>query len=231
VRVSVIIPVWNEESSLPALLARLHGVEVLVVDGGSTDRSVEVARRFGATVITSEPGRGRQLHAGASKATGDVLWFLHADSLPSPRAIGEIARLLGDPSIPGGYFSVVFDGDSRASRFLTGLYPKLRHLGLVYGDSGFFVRRGVYEEVGGFHPHPLFEDVDFARRLRPFGGLRKLDCVLVTSGRRWEKSSFPKTFARWTLLQLGYWAGVPPTVLSQFYRPVRERASARSATV
>jgi rSAM/selenodomain-associated transferase 2 len=230
VRISVIIPVWNEEIALPALLARLHGVEIIVVDGGSTDRTTEVARSFGATVISSEPGRGRQLHAGALQASGDVLWFLHADSLPSPRAVSEIIRLLQNPSIPGGYFSLVFHGETRASRFLTSLYPKLRYLGLIYGDSGFFVRRNIYHQAGGFQPYPLFEDVEFARRIQPFGGLRKLDCVLVTSARRWEQTGFPRTFARWTLLQLGYWAGIPPRTLAEFYKPVRERASARSAT-
>ena len=231
-KISVIVPALNEEQTIGALLGRLPGIEVIVVDGGSTDRTVEVAGAHGALVCRSMRGRGAQMDAGARVASGHVLWFLHADSLPTPQAIEEIQHALADPDVAGGYFRLCFHGNSRGASFLNGLYPKLRYLGLVYGDSGFFVRREAYEAVGGFRPYPLFEDVDFYRRMRALGGLRRIDCVLVTSARRWEGRSFEATFARWTLFQLLYWCGVSPEVLGRRYSPIRgEPKSARTASV
>jgi GT2 family glycosyltransferase len=116
---------------------------------------------------------------------------------------------------------VRFDGGRRAARFLTWLYPRLRGFGLVYGDSAIFVRRKVYEDVGGFRAYPIFEDVDLVRRLKKRGRFAHLPDVVVTSARRFEGRSFALTFARWSLLQALYWAGVPPRTLARFYAPVR----------
>ena len=107
------------------------------------------------------------------------------------------------------------------ARLLTWIYPRLRWLGLSYGDSGVFVRRSVYLQVGGFRHVPLFEDLDFIRRLRRCGRFVHVDCALVTSSRRFQDRSFARTFARWTLLQALYCAGVSPAFLAKHYKPTR----------
>ncbi len=229
--VSVIIPTLNEADSLGATLDALARLsekpEVIVVDGGSHDCTLEIARERDVRLITSaECGRGTQMHAGATLAQGDALWFLHADTHPPPDSIARMLEALGDEAVVGGNFEIRFDGTRRAARFLTWLYPQLRRLGLCYGDSAIFVRRTAYERVGGFQPFPIFEDVDLVRRLRQVGRFVHLPARVTTSARRFEGRSFALTFARWSLLQVLYWAGVHPRTLSRFYAPVRHARAA-----
>src|SRR5205814_4864807 len=120
------------------------------------------------------------------------------------------------------------DGNGRAARLLTWLYPRLRLLGLCYGDSAFFVRRAAYEGIGGFRPHPVFEDLDLVRRLRRRGHFVRVADRVVTSSRRFEGRSFALTFARWASLQALYWLGVPPHRLAGFYAHVREAAKPKT---
>ena len=148
---SIIIPTLNEARSisqtLDAVMSLRGGVEVIVVDGGSFDGTVEVVRGRNVTLITSERGRGAQMHAGACAARGRALWFLHADTRAAPDSGEQIVEALCDPKVVAGNFSVRFDGTRRAARFLTWLYPRLRRLGLAYGDSAIFVRRGAEGET------------------------------------------------------------------------------------
>ncbi len=223
---SIIIPTLNEGRSLGATLeaiGRVRGrVETIIVDGGSSDETLEIAARSGARVIRSAKGRGLQMHGGASAARGEALWFVHADTLVPPEGAERIAEALAQGSgVVGGNFNIRFDGERRAARFLTWLYPQLRRLGLCYGDSAIFVRADAYREVGGFKPFPLFEDVDLVRRLRSRGRLVHLPTAVLTSSRRFEGRSFALTFARWAILQGLYWAGVPPRTLNRLYAPVR----------
>lgn len=226
--VSIIIPTLNEAHSLGATLQALtrlqRHIELIIVDGGSADGTQEIARGHDdrARIINSVRGRGAQMHAGATLARGQVLWFLHADTLPPPDAVEHMLDALRrDAKIVGGNFEISFDGTRRAARFMTWLYPQLRKLGLYYGDSAIFVRRDVYREVGGFKPFPIFEDLDLVRRLKTRGRLVHLRVQVVTSSRRFEGRSFVFTFARWSFLQLLYWLGVHPHTLSQLYAPVR----------
>jgi GT2 family glycosyltransferase len=161
------------------------------------------------------------MHAGACAARGRVLWFVHADTRPSVGCAARIEEASRDPSVVAGNFDVFFDGDTRAARFLTWLYPRLRRLGLRYGDSAIFVRREAYERVGGFRAFPVFEDLDLMRRLRKAGRVAHLPAVVTTSSRRFEGRSFLLTFARWSLLQMLYWLGVSPHTLGRLYAPVR----------
>lgn len=230
--ISVIIPTLDEAHSLGATLQALSRlstqrgrIEVLVVDGGSTDETREIARGHGASVLASARGRGAQMHAGARAARGTIaLWFIHADTIPPPDADALILDALRrDARIVGGNFAVSFDGTRRAARFLTWLYPQLRKLGLYYGDSAIFVRASVYRAVGGFQPFPIFEDLDLVRRIKRRGRLVHLPARVVTSSRRFEGRSFAFTFARWSFLQALYWLGVHPHTLSRLYAPVRRR--------
>ena len=224
-QLSVIIPALDEARIIGAALdaaARVRGrLETIVVDGGSADATAEVARGRGARVVTSRRGRGAQMHAGALAARGEVFWFLHADTLAPPDAAERIAEALRDPRAVAGNFRVRFDGTRRAARFLTWLYPRLRLLGLAYGDSGYFVRRAAYERAGGFKPFPIFEDLDLLRALWRQGRFVQADSFVVTSSRRFEGRSFALTFARWSLLQTLYWLGVSPHRLARLYRHVR----------
>jgi len=224
--VSIIIPTLNEAHLLGATLQALThlqgGIELIIVDGGSADGTQEIARTHGARIINSARGRGTQMHAGASAARGETLWFLHADTLPPPRAVVYILDALRrDAKIVGGNFEISFNGTRRAAHFMTWLYPQLRKLGLYYGDSAIFVRSKIYREVGGFKPFPIFEDLDLVRRLKRRGRLIHLPARVVTSSRRFEGRSFAFTFARWSFLQMLYWLGVHPRTLSRLYAPVR----------
>ncbi len=222
---SIIIPTFDEEEPIRVTLEALGCMpgdsEVIVVDGGSRDRTAEVARSRDAVVLTCERGRGRQMHAGACAARGEVFWFLHADTLPPADAARRVAEALGDPAVVGGNFQITFDGRSRPARFLHWLYPKLRLLGLAYGDSAFFVRRSAYVRVGGFRPYPIFEDLDLLRRLRRVGRFVLVRSAVVTSSRNFEDRAFTPVFVRWVLLQVLYWLGVSPERLGRHYGRVR----------
>jgi rSAM/selenodomain-associated transferase 2 len=226
--ISIIIPALNEARSIGATLeaaARVRGcVETIVVDGGSADETAEIARTHGARVIISSArGRGAQMHAGLREARGEVLWFLHADTLAPEDAAERIASALEDARAVGGNFRIRFDGERRAARFLTWLYPQLRRLGLAYGDSAIFVRREAYARAGGFKAFPIFEDLDLLRTLWKQGRFVQADAFVVTSSRRFESRSFALIFARWSLLQGLYWLGISPHTLGRLYAPVRVR--------
>ena len=228
-RISIIVPALNEAAGIAEILSALRQLdgekEIILVDGGSTDDTRTLAAAGGATVITAPRGRGTQQHAGALQATGDVLWFVHADTVPPPHALTEILRHLEDPSVAAGNFGLLFDGPSRAARQLTAVYPFLRMIGLCYGDSGIFVRRAVYDAIGGFRPLALFEDLDLLRRLRKSGRFVHLPSRIRTSSRRFEQRNFAVMWMQWTALQILYWCGVSPDWLARWYRHVRSQAS------
>ncbi len=224
--VTIIIPALNEEESIASTIRALQSLdgpkEIIVVDGGSADQTIEIARSCGVQVLQAPPGRGRQMRAGATIAQGDILWFVHADTLAPACALASIRAALVDSSVVGGNLGVIFDGSSRAARRMTAIYPWLRALGLCYGDSGIFVRREAYQQIGGFRPVALFEDLDFLRRLRGAGRFLHLEPCMVTSSRRFEQRNFASMWAQWTALQVLYWCGVPPDTLARYYRHARK---------
>jgi rSAM/selenodomain-associated transferase 2 len=229
VRISIIVPTLNEQECIAETLRNLQQLEgekeIIVVDGGSSDQTKSLVCAQGVEVLTSPPGRGVQLHAGALKASGDVLWFVHADSTPPAHALNEIRNQLENPLIVGGNFGLVFDGPSRAARKLTAIYPMLRILGLCYGDSGIFIRREAYDRIGGFRALALFEDLDLLRRLRRAGRFVHLPCKMLTSSRRFEERNFALIWLHWTALQVLYWCGISPNWLARWYRHVRQSVS------
>jgi rSAM/selenodomain-associated transferase 2 len=218
--ISVIIPVLNEAANLPALLKALGEssarCEVIVVDGGSMDPSVEIATACGARVLRTRPGRGHQLRIGADASAGDGLLFLHADSVFPARGLDALDQLLdSDPEMVGGCFRLVFDGNDRFSRWLTGFYGWLRRRGLYYGDSGIFVRRVVYDAVGGIQPIALMEDFNLVVRLERSG---RTGCIaeppLITSSRRFRGRHPVAIVAGWLRIHLLCALGVAPDRLA-----------------
>jgi GT2 family glycosyltransferase len=164
------------------------------------------------------------MHSGAQAARGQTLLFLHADTIVPNDLLERLNEALSrDETALGGNCDIRFEGTSRAASFMTWLYPKLGNLGLCYGDSGIFVRASIYKEIGGFNSFPLFEDLDFIKRLKKRGRIIHLPIELVTSARRFEERRFPFTFARWSILQALYWIGVSPRTLSKLYAPVRKQ--------
>jgi rSAM/selenodomain-associated transferase 2 len=193
--------------------------EILVVDGGSHDETVQRARAAGATVLVSKPGRARQMNSGASRATGNVLLFLHADTLLPRGYPSFMADALRNRGIAGGAYRFAIAGEFTGKGLVewsTNLRSRWRQM--PYGDQGLFMRRALFEELGGFAALPILEDYELVRRLRRHGRILTLSQPAVTSGRRWRRLGFVRT----TLINqgtiLGYRLGWPIERLALLYR-------------
>jgi rSAM/selenodomain-associated transferase 2 len=231
--ISVVIPTLNEAASLPGLLRSLDRqegggpCETIVADGGSRDETLAVATDQGVKIVRSAPGRGRQLHDGAKQAEGDILLFLHADSVFPRGGLRKIEDTLRSPQIVGGNFRLLFAGDDGFSRWLDGFYAWIRERGFYYGDSGLFVRRRVYQALGGIRPIALMEDYDFARRLERYGETCCIqDPPLVTSSRRFEGRHPAGIVWGWLKIHALFHLGVSPERLARIYDSERRRQSA-----
>jgi rSAM/selenodomain-associated transferase 2 len=224
-RISIIIPALDEAEliavTVGATLQLAGSPQVIVVDGGSRDATAALAAQAGAIVIRAPQGRGPQMHAGALAASGEVFWFLHADTLPPDDALQHMARALLDRRTVGGNFEIRFGGELMSARFLTRVYRHLARMGLRYGDSAYFVRRDAYFAAGGFRDYPIFEDLDLLARLQRLGRFVRVSGIVTSSSRRFEGRLFALVFLRWTAMQILYWLGVPPRSLGKLYRHVR----------
>jgi rSAM/selenodomain-associated transferase 2 len=217
-KLSVIIPTLNEAANLCGLLERLAdspGIfEVVVADGGSTDGTRDLCGT--ATLVLSEPGRGMQLRAGASVATGDVLLFLHADVMP-PRDLATQIYSALDTGFVGGNFRLKYPEGGFLGLWLESLAPLYRRMGRYYGDSGIFVRRDVYEACGGFPHVPIMEDIIFVERMEQTGQTAYLPGPMESSTRRFKGRAI-RTLLLWGVMQLLFTLGVGPWRLAKLYR-------------
>lgn len=228
--ISVVIPTLNEAANIGRLVRALRAqgpaCEIIVADGDSADDTVAVARGAGADdVILAPRGRGQQLAAGAGRAGGDILWFLHADTIVPPNALAALdSAMANDPVCPGGNFRLLFDGDDGFSRWLDGFYAWLRRRGFYYGDSGIFVRGAVLQALGGIRPIALMEDHDLVRRLERIG---RTICIaeppLLTSSRRFAGRPPARIIAGWVGIHLAYHCGIAPARLATLYDSERNR--------
>ena len=220
---SIVIPVLSEAPRLPALLAGLapfrDEAEVIVVDGGSPDESAEAARAAGwARVLAAQQGRARQMNAGAAAAAGGVLLFLHADVALPPTALEQIRTALADPDVVGGRFDVRLDSPRPIYRAVETLMNlRSRWTGIWTGDQAIFVRRAVFERLGGFPDIPLMEDVEFSRRLRRAGRRACLRSRVTASARKWEREGAARTILLMWGLRFLYLVGVSPARLHRWY--------------
>ena len=218
---SVIIPALNESAQIQAAIQSARKglpLEVIVVDGGSRDETVQVASRAGATVIRAPRGRAVQMNAGAGISQGSHLLFLHADTLLPDGYPVHIRRILND-SVAGGAFrfgiAQPFSGRGLVE-WMTNF--RARHLQMPYGDQAIFIRRQDFIEMGGYKPMPIMEDYDFIRRLGRKGRIVIADAAALTSGRRWLWLGAIRTTLINQLVITGYHCGVAPEKLAMFYR-------------
>jgi rSAM/selenodomain-associated transferase 2 len=224
--ISVVIPTLDEEHLLPAALdsVRRDAAEVLVVDGGSRDRTRTIAAGAGARVVECCRGRGAQLDRGAREARGEWIVFLHADTRLEEGWRASILGLGGE--VVGGAFRYALDTPRRARRYAEwAVALRCRLLGLPFGDQAIFCRRRAYEEAGGFPREPLFEDVTLVLRLRRLGPTVLLPKAAVTSARRWETDGAAFTTVRNNALLLMFLAGISPTRLARLYGATPLRAT------
>ena len=223
-KISVIIPSLNEELMIErALQSVLHQgceLEIIVVDGGSRDRTVSIARKY-AMVIHGPRGRAKQMNIGASHSSGDVLVFLHADTQLTPGYAPAVLEALRNPAVVGGCAPLRFD----SSHSLLSLYSRLSMAKIWlfhYGDCAIFVRRNVFEMLGGFRDLPILEDIDFLRMMRRHGSAVLLDVPVLTSARRFLKKGIFLSQVLNVLLVISFLIGVPPEHLARWYPDVRE---------
>lgn len=224
-RISVIIPILNEAKNIMATLQALLPLgpsELFIVDGGSSDGTRAICRQFGVEVLTAPRGRAAQMNYGARRATGDVLLFLHADTRLPPTAFNDIRDALSDPRFVGGRFDIQLDGDHWMLRVIGAMISLRSRLSKVgTGDQGIFVRREVFQRMGGFPEIPLMEDIALCRALKRLGAVACLRSKVITSARRWESDGVWRTIIRMWALRLLYLAGVSPVRLKKFYADTR----------
>ena len=222
-RLSIVVPTLNEAVNLarllPVLVAREPAAEVLVVDGGCEDDSRAVVAGVPSVRWLSAPrGRARQMNAGAGAAGGDVLLFLHADTRLPDGAGEAVRRALGDPAVVGGRFDVRLDSPRRLLALVGWLMNRRSRLtGICTGDQAIFVRRAVFDALGGYPDIPLMEDVEFTRQLKRRGRLAALRLRVVTSARKWEREGPLRTVVLMWTLRLLFTCGVSPTRLHRWY--------------
>ena len=220
--ISVIIPALNEEKYLSDTIESLLGQqglkEIIVVDGGSQDKTVAIAKEFSQVkLILSERGRAFQMNAGAEMAEGKVLFFIHADTLLPHGALKEILTALSDPTVKAGSFFLRFQED----HILLNIIASLTRINIplsTFGDQGLWVRKEDFVRVGGYPTIPILEDVEIQYPLRELGHFRKLDLALITSGRRFIKNGILYQIWLDACILLGYICGVSFETLAKWYR-------------
>ncbi len=233
--ISVIIPTLNEERTIMTTLTQTAALgfdELIVVDGGSLDQTpvlVESYRRRTQSpaqspvrLVTAPGGRARQMNEGAKASGGEILLFLHADTQLPGDAKTIIDTTLADQRMVGGRFDVRFDRPSMWGTIISRMMNwRSRLSGIATGDQALFVRRPVFEQMGGFADMPLMEDIDFSRRLKRKGATASLTATVTTSFRRWERHGPLRTILLMWALRFLYWIGISPSHLLEWYKAVR----------
>jgi rSAM/selenodomain-associated transferase 2 len=223
---SVVVPMLNEAAAIASTLDALRrgapDAELIVVDGGSTDASVAIARPLCDTLLDASRGRAHQMNAGARASHGDVLVFVHADTIVPPTFAADIASALSDPAVVGGRFDVELDAGALPYRIIGAMInirSRISRTGT--GDQAIFVRRDVFDRLGGFPELELCEDLEFSRRLKRIGRIACLRTRVTTSARRWNRDGVARTVVRMWLIRAMYLLGVPPARLKRMYADTR----------
>lgn len=221
-KISIVIPCLNESAFIEKTLAHLHSLtgsfEFIVVDGGSTDETTEIVRKFGSVqLISSEKGRGVQMNRGAQIAKGEILLFLHADTYPPADTYISIITAFQQTKIVAGSFYLKFDHENWALKIYTWM-SRFNFSLFTYGDHGIFVKKKVFKEIGGYKEIPFMEDVEIQSRLKELGKFKKLDTAVLTSARRFLLTGPVRQLALDLLLVGLFKAGASPLWLKKFYK-------------
>ena len=223
---SIIIPVIHEEGVINSTIEHLEiievsaSMEIIVVDGDRSGKTIGAIRNKNVKTATGEKGRGNQMNRGAAMARGDIVIFLHADTRLPPDAFALMEGALSDPFCLAGAFDLAIDSSRPIYRFLAKIASfRSRLTRIPYGDQAFFFRRYYFNDIGGFANIPLMEDVEIMGRIRKRGErIVIINRSVTTSARRWEKEGILLcTLRNWLLICL-YFSGVSPERLSRFYK-------------
>ena len=221
--ISIIIPVLNEAAIIESTLKRLQNnpdVEIIVVDGGSSDRTVALAQKTGVTVIAiSSTGRASQMNVGAALAKADYLLFLHVDTQLPTNYLKLVTDSLSQPQTVAGAFELAIAAKGISLRLVEILVKMRSHLlSLPYGDQAIFLPKKVFTAIGGFPDLPIMEDFELMQRLKRLGKIAIAPVPVITSPRRWQKLGVLQTTFINQLIIIGYYLGISPTKLRDFYR-------------
>ncbi|WP_432663054.1 TIGR04283 family arsenosugar biosynthesis glycosyltransferase [Wukongibacter baidiensis] len=223
--ISIIVPVLNEEKGIENLLMDLSSLkgekEIIVVDGGSTDGTVDKASRF-AKVIHSEKGRSRQMNFGAKEALGDILWFVHSDSKIHKDSLVSINNAIGKGYVGGGFSLEFYDYRTSFMNFVANTSNlRARFLGLIFGDQGIFIKKDVFHGLGGYLDIELMEDWELSKKLHRTGKVKIVKTPIGTSARRFQSGGQLKTLLLMHKIKLLYMLGVSSSKLKEIYREAR----------
>jgi len=224
-QLSIIIPTFNEEACIEKTLLGVQAcapdAEILVVDGESTDHTMTIASKH-ARVISTKRGRGRQLNAGVAATQGNILLFLHADTLPEQMGIAELLIVMQDESVDGGAFRMRFD-DTRPiyRRICQNITQRSLHTKSYTGDQAIFTRRAVFQRLGGYRNWPFMEDVDYSERMGKVGYVVLLNTEVETSARRHQRWGLLRTQLTVVLIRILYLLKVHPTLYEWLWPPIR----------
>jgi rSAM/selenodomain-associated transferase 2 len=217
----VIIPTLNEAQAIETTISKLkkyRQTEIIIVDGGSQDRTVEIARSMGVRVLKSAVSKATQMNTGAAEATGNVLLFLHADTRLPENFENCVPAALARDEICAGAFSLSIDSDAGGLRFIERVANwRSRFFQMPYGDQALFVSRNLFHEIGGYPEYPIMEDFELVRRLKRKGKIVILPESVQTSPRRWLNYGILKTWMLNQIIIIAYYLGISPQRLSQWY--------------
>jgi rSAM/selenodomain-associated transferase 2 len=220
-RVSVVIPTLNEAPNIARTLSRVREAgecQIIVIDGGSSDSTPEIARSYADVVLSAPRGRARQMNAGARIAAGEVVLFLHADTLLPQGFPALLDHAFREAEVVGGRFDVHLDAPGWLFRLIeTLMNARSRLTRISTGDQAIFVRRETFLALGGYPEVELMEDLELSRRLKRTGKIACLRARVITSARRWQRDGVVRTILLMWTLRLGHFLGVPPEQLKAFY--------------
>lgn len=221
-KLSIIIPVLNEATNILRTISAAQtgtNIEIIVVDGGSTDGTLELVKTLSVQVVQTTPNRALQMNTGATLATGDILLFLHADTRLPSHFDPWVRQTLANPGTIAGAFQLKIDAKTPSLRLIEkGVNWRSRSLQMPYGDQAIFLKTTTFQDIGGFPPLPIMEDFELMRQLRRQGHIEIVPTSVVTSGRRWQKLGVLKTTLLNQLVILGYLLKISPQQLASWYR-------------